>query len=259
MFPSERLPLVLGYAESLATAGVVRGLIGPREVPRIWSRHIVNCALLAPLLPPGSGVCDIGSGAGLPGVVVAIARPDVQVTLVEPLLRRTTFLSEIVEALGLVNVEVVRGRAEALHGARRFDVVTSRAVAPLPRLLDWSMPLVHPHGELIAMKGARVHDEVAEAVDVLRRHGCADPRIERLVLPGARDAATVDEEPSLDAGVGVADDVTYALRVSWHDPRSVSSPKASAHGKSKSRKPSGERSDPGSARSRKRRPGGASA
>src|SRR4051812_26987441 len=144
VFPSARLPLAERYAELLATDGVVRGLIGPREAPRLWDRHLVNCALLGELLPEGATVCDIGSGAGLPGLVLAIARPDLSMTLVEPLLRRTTFLEEVAASLELTNVEVVRGRADALHGERTFDVVTSRAVAPLDRLLGWSMPLVSP-------------------------------------------------------------------------------------------------------------------
>ena len=119
----------------LAEDGVVRGLIGPREAPRLWERHLLNCAVLGEAIPAGASVCDLGSGAGLPGLVLAIARPDVRVTLVEPLLRRTTFLEEVVADLGLDTVEVVRGRAEELHGGARYDVVTSRAVAPLGKLL----------------------------------------------------------------------------------------------------------------------------
>ena len=133
MFHS-RLPLAEEYCRLLATDGVVRGLIGPREAPRLWERHLVNCALLAEAIEPEADVCDIGSGAGLPGLVLAIARPDLSVTLVEPLLRRTTFLDEVVAQLDLSNVEVVRARAEELHGQREFSVVTSRAVAPLDRL-----------------------------------------------------------------------------------------------------------------------------
>src|SRR3954463_652834 len=112
VFPSGRMPLAERYAELLATDGVVRGLIGPREAPRLWDRHLVNCALLAELIPPGASVCDIGSGAGLPGLGVALARADVSIALVEPLLRRTTFLEEVVNELGLSHVEVVRGRAD---------------------------------------------------------------------------------------------------------------------------------------------------
>jgi 16S rRNA (guanine527-N7)-methyltransferase len=150
---------------------VARGLVGPRETPRLWERHLINCALLGDAVGPEADVCDLGSGAGLPGLVLAIARPDLRVTLVEPLLRRTTFLTEAVEKLGLANVEVVRARAEELHGTREFTVVTSRAVAPLGRLLDWSMPLVREGGALVAMKGASVKDEIEAAAPELRKHG----------------------------------------------------------------------------------------
>jgi 16S rRNA (guanine527-N7)-methyltransferase len=165
------LPIAEAYAELLATEGVTRGLIGPREAPRLWERHLVNCALLAEAIPPDTDVCDLGSGAGLPGLVLAIVRPALTVTLVEPLLRRTTFLAEAVERLALTNVEVVRARAEELHGTREFSVVTSRAVAPLGRLLDWSMPLVRQGGALVAMKGSSVADEIDAAEPELRKHG----------------------------------------------------------------------------------------
>jgi 16S rRNA (guanine527-N7)-methyltransferase len=177
VFGSERLPLAERFAELLATQGTVRGLIGPREVPRLWERHLVSCAVLGELLPTDATVCDVGSGAGLPGIVLAIARPDLRVTLVEPLLRRTSFLDEVVGELGLAGCEVVRDRAEHLHGDRTFDVVTSRAVAPLPRLLDWSLPLVAPGGEMIDMKGSRAPVEVTEAADTLRRLGCAPAEV----------------------------------------------------------------------------------
>ena len=151
---SDALPLAERFADLLATDGVVRGLIGPREVPRLWDRHLLNCALLGLGDPRGRHRGDVGSGAGLPGLVLAIRRPDLRVTLVEPLLRRTTFLTEVVEQLALANVEVVRDRAEELHGHRSFDVVTSRAVAPLDRLARWSLPLVAPGGRMLAMKGS---------------------------------------------------------------------------------------------------------
>src|SRR5690349_25044649 len=141
LYPRAAAPLT-AYAELLATEGTLRGLIGPREVPRLWDRHLLNCAVLERLVPEGASVADVGTGAGLPGIVLAIVRPDLQVALVEPLLRRTTYLEEIVASLGLDHVEVVRGKADGLHGRDEFDVVTSRAVAPLGRLLDWSMPLV---------------------------------------------------------------------------------------------------------------------
>lgn len=172
-----RTELAVAYAELLVTDGVTRGLIGPQEAPRIWDRHLLNCAVVSEVIAPGAGVCDLGSGAGLPGVVLAIRRPDLQVTLVEPLLRRTTFLQEVVGRLGLTNVEIRRARAEDLHGEVDFEVVTSRAVAPLPRLLDWSMPLVRRGGVLLAMKGSAAAVEVDGAAADLRRWGADDVRV----------------------------------------------------------------------------------
>lgn len=166
---SDALPRAERFAELLVQEGVVRGLIGPREVSRLWERHLVNCALVGGAIEKGVDICDVGSGAGLPGLVLAIARPDLTVTLVEPLLRRTTFLDEAVTTLGLANVEVVRARAEELHGQRTFSVVTSRAVAPLPRLLAWCMPLVREGGALVAMKGSSVGDEIQDAQGALER------------------------------------------------------------------------------------------
>lgn len=198
VFPSARLPLIEAYAASLASEGVVRGLIGPRETPRLWDRHLLNCAVLAEAIPQGASVCDIGSGAGLPGLVLAIVREDLSLTLVEPLLRRTTYLEEVVEELGLNNVEVVRGRADALHGERTFDVVTSRAVAPMDRLLGWSMPLVSADGALVAMKGTSVDDEIAKAQKRLRNLGCAEPEV-------------------LQLGGSIVDPQTWAVRVAWAD------------------------------------------
>ncbi|MGI8644893.1 MAG: 16S rRNA (guanine(527)-N(7))-methyltransferase RsmG [Nocardioides sp.] len=186
MFSSESLPVAEAYAAWLADAGTVRGLIGPREVPRLWERHLLNCAVLAEVLEPGATVCDLGSGAGLPGLVLAIARPELRVTLVEPLLRRTTFLEEVVADPGLASVEVVRGRAEDLHGSRRFDAVTSRALAPLHRLVGWSMPLVATTGAMLAMKVSTAGSEIVAAGPVLRELGCAEPEIVELggdVLP----------------------------------------------------------------------------
>jgi 16S rRNA (guanine527-N7)-methyltransferase len=185
----------------------VRGLIGPREAPRLWDRHLVNCALLAGQLPPGATVADLGSGAGLPGLVLAIARPDLTVTLVEPLLRRTTFLEEVVAELALPAVEVVRGRAETLHGARRFDVVTARALPPLDRLLGGAMPWVAPDGALVAMKGSAAADEVEAARPVLEQLGCAEPDVERLDVPETSSP-------------------TWVVRVAWADPAQVSWPLA---------------------------------
>jgi len=202
VFSSERLSLIEAYAASLATDGVVRGLIGPREAPRLWERHLLNCAVLAEVIPEGATVCDVGSGAGLPGMVLAIARPDLAVTLVEPLLRRSTYLTEVSEQLELSTVEVVRARADELHGKRRFDVVTSRAVAPLERLLGWSMPLVAPEGSLLAMKGSSISDEIADAAGVLARLGCTEPVV-------------------LELGADVISPQTFAVQVAWADPRKV--------------------------------------
>ena len=195
------LPLATRYAALLATEGVVRGLIGPREVSRLWDRHLINCALLGEAIPADADVCDVGSGAGLPGLVLAIARPDLSLTLVEPLLRRTTFLEEAVDLLDLANVEVVRSRAEELHGVRSFSVVTSRAVAPLARLLAWSMPLVRPGGELVAMKGQSVHEEIVAAQKVIKRMKATDVRVEEYGVGLVERPTTVVR---LTAGPGVA-------------------------------------------------------
>jgi 16S rRNA (guanine527-N7)-methyltransferase len=166
---ASRLPLAEAYAEILATDGVVKGLIGPREVPRIWDRHIMNSAVVVRRVPAGATVADVGTGAGLPGLVWAIARPDLVVTLVEPLLRRTTFLEETVDALGLDNVTVVRARAEDVH--ETFDVVTARAVAALDKLGRWCLPLVKKGGVLLALKGRTAQEEVTSATATLHRLG----------------------------------------------------------------------------------------
>jgi len=190
-FPSDRFPLAQRYAELLATAGVERGLIGPREAPRLWERHLLNCLALSSAVPEGASVVDLGSGAGLPGLVLAIARPDLDVTLVEPLLRRSTFLEEVVGELGLTTASVLRERAEALHGGRRYDVVTARALAPLDRLLGWAMPLVSPQGSLLAMKGSSAADEITRAAGALSALGCARPELLELGVPGGSAGATV--------------------------------------------------------------------
>lgn len=166
---ASRLPIVEEYAHLLATDGVVKGLIGPREVPRIWDRHIMNSAVVVPRVPTDATVADIGTGAGLPGLVWAIARPDLSVTLVEPLLRRTTFLEEAVVSLGLDNVTVLRARAEDVH--ETYDVVTARAVAALDKLGRWCLPLVAKGGVLLALKGRTAQDEVTSATATLHRLG----------------------------------------------------------------------------------------
>jgi 16S rRNA (guanine527-N7)-methyltransferase len=160
------------FIDILATRGVERGLLGPREGPRLWDRHVLNSAVALPRVGHGMAVADVGSGAGLPGLVWAIARPDLAVTLIEPLLRRSTFLAEVVEELGLQNVTVARARAEDID--ERFDVVTARAVARLDRLGEWCLPLVKPGGVLLALKGQSAHQEVAMWTEALRRAGATD-------------------------------------------------------------------------------------
>ncbi|WP_165003142.1 16S rRNA (guanine(527)-N(7))-methyltransferase RsmG [Corynebacterium qintianiae] len=167
----ERLPLAEAYHHSLATVAAERGFIGPKEVDRLWSRHLLNCAVISEAFDEGCSVADIGSGAGLPGIPLAIARPDLHVTLIEPLLKRSTYLGEVVEELGLDNVTVVRGRAEE-QGRALFDAVTSRAVAPLGKLASWSLPLVKVGGAMIAMKGESVGEELErDARDIKRAKG----------------------------------------------------------------------------------------
>jgi 16S rRNA (guanine527-N7)-methyltransferase len=154
------------YVRLLATDGTVRGLIGPREVPRLWDRHLLNSVAIAPLVPDGARVVDVGSGAGLPGIPLALARPDLTVALLEPLARRVTFLDEVVDRLGLTNVTVVRGRAEEGPARRELggaDVVTARAVAPLEKLAAWCLPLLRPGGRLLALKGSTAAEELVAA------------------------------------------------------------------------------------------------
>ena len=174
------------FVDMLATEGVVRGLIGPREAPRLWDRHIFNCAAPAAAFPQGARVADVGSGAGLPGVVLAMARADLDVTLIEPLLRRTTFLDEVVEELGLANVTVLRARAEDVDPkVPRFDVVTSRAVAALPKLARWSLPLARSGGLVLALKGASAHAELTESWPELRSLGVRSATVEEYAVAGS--------------------------------------------------------------------------
>jgi 16S rRNA (guanine527-N7)-methyltransferase len=156
------------FAAWLAGAGVERGFLGPREVDRIWDRHIGNCAVVEELIPVNAKVFDIGSGAGLPGVVLAIVRPDISMGLIEPLQRRSEFLTEVVTDLGLSDrVTVMRGRAEELKG-QTAQIVTARAVAPLGKLLTWALPLTAKNGQILAMKGSSAATEIADAKDMLR-------------------------------------------------------------------------------------------
>lgn len=183
------------YAELLAEAGVQRGLIGPREVPRLWERHILNCAVLSEVVPEGVTVCDVGSGAGLPGIPLALVREDLKITLLEPLLRRTNFLTEVVELLGLDHVTVARGRAEEVMGKiPPVHVVTARAVAPLDRLATWGIPLLRPYGEMLALKGDTAEEELKSAATALSKLGAVGTSI-------------------LQVGEGVVDPLSTVVRV----------------------------------------------
>jgi 16S rRNA (guanine527-N7)-methyltransferase len=191
----DRFADAVRYAELLAEAGVQRGLIGPREVPRLWERHLLNCAVLSEVVPEGVTVCDVGSGAGLPGIPLALVREDLKITLLEPLLRRTTFLTEVVELLGLDHVTVMRGRAEEVMGKLPpVHVVTARAVAPLDRLAAWGIPLLRPYGEMLALKGDTAEEELKSAATALSKLGAVETSI-------------------LHVGEGVVDPLSTVVRV----------------------------------------------
>ncbi|GAB2678365.1 16S rRNA (guanine(527)-N(7))-methyltransferase RsmG [Thalassiella azotivora] len=190
----DRLPLAERFAEHLATTGVDWGLLGPRELPRLWTRHVLNCAVLGELLPAGCSVVDVGSGAGLPGLAVAIARPDIRITLVEPLERRTSWLDEVVDDLELATVSVRRARAEEVAGQVTADVVTARAVAPLEKLARWGLPLVAPGGQMLAIKGRSAQEELDASRAALLRLG-------------------VDAMDVVTCGAGVLETPTTVVRV----------------------------------------------
>jgi 16S rRNA (guanine527-N7)-methyltransferase len=175
----DRLPLAMRFAEILASVGHERGLIGPHEVPRLWDRHLLNCAAITELVPTGARIVDVGSGAGLPGLVLAIRRSDLRVDLVESLRRRVLFLEETVAALDLgESVRVVRGRAEdrpVMEAVGSSQWVTARAVAPLDRLVRWCLPLLEPGGTLLAMKGSSAAAEVQAHHTEIQRLGGSRP------------------------------------------------------------------------------------
>jgi 16S rRNA (guanine527-N7)-methyltransferase len=190
----DRLSLAEQFTAILADSGVSHGLIGPREVPRLWERHVLNCAVIHPAISADQVVIDVGSGAGLPGIALAIARPDLELHLVEPMLRRTNWLTMAVDELGLTNVSVHRGRAEQFWGILRAPVVTARAVARLSELATWCLPLLLPGGSLLAIKGMSVAEEVETDRAAMRRLGAIDEVIESF-------------------GSGIVDPETTVLRV----------------------------------------------
>jgi 16S rRNA (guanine527-N7)-methyltransferase len=180
----EQFPLINRYVDILRSTGVEWGLLGPRETDRLWDRHILNSAALSGLIARGSSVVDVGSGAGLPGIPLALLRPDLRVTLLEPLLRRATFLTQTVEELRIADrAEVTRSRAEDHHG--KYDVVTSRALAPLDRLVGWCNPLRARRGMILALKGSSAADEVAAAI---RRLESANLKAEVILASAHPDA-----------------------------------------------------------------------
>ena len=182
------------YVDILANRGIDWGLIGPREGDRLWERHVLNSVAGEALFPSGATVVDVGSGAGLPGIPLAVLRPDLRVTLLESLLRRVNFLELAVEELGLADrVRVVRGRAE--EHRETYDVVTCRAVAPLPRLVDWCAPLLARSGRLVALKGSTAADELTQAGAVVRKNGLRGT-LHELPVPGT-------------------DDTTWAIELGW--------------------------------------------
>ncbi len=174
----ERLALAERYAGLLATTAIDHGLVGPGETTRLWDRHLLNCAAIAPGLDEGASVVDVGSGAGLPGIALAIARPDLRLVLVDALQRRITWLLGTVEDLGLDNVEVRAGRAQSLHGELRVRHATARAVARLRVLAGWALPLLEAHGSLLALKGAAAQSELAEDREALRALGATSATVE---------------------------------------------------------------------------------
>src|SRR4051812_6111536 len=182
---------VSAFHELLTAEGELRGLIGPREVPRLWERHLLNSASVIPFLPRAGRIVDVGSGAGLPGLVVAAMLPAAEVVLVEPMERRTEWLRYAADAIGLANVDVRRGRAEEYHGAFTADAVTARAVAPLDRLCRWTLPLLVAGGVLVALKGRSVAEELDAARKVLRTLGGGEPEIIGAATLPAAEATTV--------------------------------------------------------------------
>lgn len=186
-------PQVRGFADMLVAEGETRGLIGPRELPRLWTRHLLNSSAVSDFVPREVRFADVGSGAGFPGIVVALMRPDLDVHLIEPMERRTTWLNDVVQELSIPNVTVHRARAEELHGAETYEVVSARAVAALRKLVPWVGPLIGSSGRLIALKGERAALEVEDARKLLRKYGLNDTTVYEAVVPGTDEPTRIVE------------------------------------------------------------------
>lgn len=170
-------PAAVRYAQHLATTGIEWGLIGPREIDRLWTRHILNCAVVAEFIDDSDVVGDVGSGAGLPGIPIALLRPEAQVVLIEPMERRVEWLKMVVDDLGLDNVRIVRARVEELVDEEMFTVVTSRAVKAMTTLIEWTHEVMGPEGRILALKGASVEAELAKTKKLLKRYRLSQPKI----------------------------------------------------------------------------------
>ena len=179
---TENLEALKAFEALLKREGDKRGLLGPRELEILWDRHILNCLTLVELIPQNSTVADIGSGAGLPGLVLALTRSDLQITLIEPTLRRVEFLQEAIAELNLGNVEVIQGRAEDLVSKRKFSIVTARAVAPMKKLVNLSLPLLKPGGYLLALKGEKAAIELTEALEQISKWNATSLGVVKLGL-----------------------------------------------------------------------------
>ncbi|MDN5743371.1 MAG: 16S rRNA (guanine(527)-N(7))-methyltransferase RsmG, partial [Yaniella sp.] len=169
MLYGDRTDVAERFVHHLVTTGIEWGLLGPREIPKMWDRHVLNCAVVQELLPKGALVADVGSGAGLPGIALAIARPDVQFVLIEPLERRVDWLEMVIADLELENVDVVRARSEQVFETVDVDIVTARAVSAMKSLVPMTVPLLHGTGELLAIKGKSAANEIEKADKVLRK------------------------------------------------------------------------------------------
>lgn len=189
----DRIDVLREFARDLGARGEELGLIGPLEPPRLWTRHLLNSAVLAPLVQSGARVADIGTGGGMPGLVLAIVRPDARFLLIEPMERRCVWLNEQIDRLGLENAEVRRGRAEEYHGAFEVDQITARAVTALRKLVPLTAPLLRDGGEMLFLKGSSVQNEIEAAEKVLRKHRVRDIAVEEL-------------------GVGLLDETTRVFR-----------------------------------------------